>query len=240
MKNEALLRLARLRQSFRLDGYAAIGDFHDGIFECDHVSPWTKSGGNVDAEIMVVGQDWSSSDALAKGPPSLARAKLGFNPLLLTNTNLDDLLQRHFGLTRAECYLTNLFPYIKPGNASAPIPLKDLVVCAKKFTLQEIRIVSPVSDLSGEQVIERMRRFQPDEDLLAFFISVDPEQREEIRRLCKDAGAFAATPSGEDLTRILLGNEPIRAFEQVIAAQVRAIRISAYQRGGGGSHSPCW
>ena len=45
-------RPPRMRQSFRLDGYAYIGDFHGGIFECDHVSPWTKSGCNVDAEIV--------------------------------------------------------------------------------------------------------------------------------------------------------------------------------------------
>ncbi len=143
MKTEALLQLARLRQSARLDGYASIGDFHDGIFECDHVSPWTKSGCNVDAEIMIVGQDWSSSDALGRDPPDLHSAALGFSPKFPTNSNLDDLLERHFGLNRAECYLTNLFPFIKPGNASTGIPLKDLVVSAQRFTLSEVQIVSP-------------------------------------------------------------------------------------------------
>lgn len=143
MKTEALLQLARLRQSTRLDGYASIGDFHDGIFECDHVSPWTKSGGNVDAEILVVGQDWSSSDALGSDPPDLHSATLGFSPKFPTNRNLDDLLERHFGLDRAECYLTNLFPFIKSGSASAAIPLKDLVASARRFTLPEVRIVSP-------------------------------------------------------------------------------------------------
>jgi hypothetical protein len=76
MKTEALLQLARLRQSTRFDGYASIGDFHNGIFECEHVSPWTKSGCNVDAEIMIVGQDWSSSDALDRDPPDLHSAAL--------------------------------------------------------------------------------------------------------------------------------------------------------------------
>ena len=76
MKTEALLRLARLRQSSRLDGSAAIGDFHDGIFESDHVSPWTKSGCNVDAKIMVVGQDWLSSEVLEIEPPNLSVAEL--------------------------------------------------------------------------------------------------------------------------------------------------------------------
>ena len=143
MKTEALLQLARLRQSTRLDGYASISDFHDGIFECDHVSPWTKSGCNVDAEIMIIGQDWSSSDALGRDPPDLHSAALGFSPKFPTNRNLDNLLERHFHLNRKECYLTNLFPFIKLGKASAGIPLKHLVASAQRFTLPEVRIVSP-------------------------------------------------------------------------------------------------
>lgn len=143
MKNEALVHLARQRQSSRLDGYAAVGDFHGGIYECDHVSPWTKSGCNVDAAIMIVGQDWSSSDALGGETPNLHSAEFGFSPKFPTNANLDGLLERHFGLKRSECYLTNLFPYIKQGQASANIPLKDLVACAKRFTLTEIEIVAP-------------------------------------------------------------------------------------------------
>jgi len=143
MKTEALLLVARLRQATRLDGYASVGDFHDAMFECDHVSPWTKSGSNVDADIMIIGQDWSSSDVLGGDPPDLEVAELGFDPKFPTNRNLDDLLERHFGLKRAECYLTNLFPFIKSGNASGAIPLKDLVVSARRFTLPEIRIVCP-------------------------------------------------------------------------------------------------
>jgi restriction system protein len=143
MKVEALLKLARLRQSTRRNGYDCIGAFHDGLFECDHVSPWTKSGHNVDAEIMVVGQDWSSQDVLARDPPDLEVARLGFDARFPTNANLDDLLKRHFGLARGACYLTNLFPFIKGGRANAAIPMKDLVWAAETFTLPEIRIVSP-------------------------------------------------------------------------------------------------
>lgn len=80
-KAAALLQLARKRQSSHLDDYACIGDFHDGIYECDHVSPWTKSGCNLDAEVMVVGQDWSSADVLeGNGRPDPVRARLGYDP----------------------------------------------------------------------------------------------------------------------------------------------------------------
>ena len=143
MKTQRLSKLVNKRQTMRLDDYDCIGDFHDGVFECDFVSPITKSGHNVDAEVMVVLQDWSSSDVLGKTPPDLDGSKFGYTPSLPTNKNLDALLDRHFGLVRAECYLTNLFPFVKAGGISASIPMKDLVTCAQKFTIPEIQIVAP-------------------------------------------------------------------------------------------------
>lgn len=142
-KKAALLDLAKRRQSTRLDGYASIGDFHDGFYECDHVSPWTKSGCNVNADVMVVGQDWSDDKVLAADPPKQFVAENGFDPSFPTNRNLDKLLLKHFSLTREECYLTNLFVFIKSGNASNALSLPDMEWSAREFTLPEIRVVSP-------------------------------------------------------------------------------------------------
>lgn len=142
-KPESLLDLARLRQATRLEGYACIADFHNGIYECDHVSPFTKSGGNVDADVMIVAQDWSSSNSLSADPPNRDSVELGYSRRLPTNRNLDDLLDRHFALTRDACYLTNLFPFVKQGGMSAGIKRKDLIYSAKTFTLPEINIVQP-------------------------------------------------------------------------------------------------
>lgn len=142
-KRRRLRELAETCRSMRLDGYGCIGDFHNGIYECDHVSPWTRSGDNVNAEIMVVGQDWSSADRLCNPTPDMDAANLGYTPNLPTNRNLDDLLWRHFGKRREDCYLTNLFPFVKPGGMSKNIAMKDLQVCAQQFTVEEIRIVNP-------------------------------------------------------------------------------------------------
>lgn len=136
-----LLELANHRKSTQRDGYARLGDFHGGIYECDYVSPWTKSGSNVDAHVMVIGQDWASVNMLAKLPKDVA--ELGYDPKLLTNRNLDDLLKRHLGLRRADCYLTNLFVLIKPGDASANIRFADLVWSAQNFTKLQIEVISP-------------------------------------------------------------------------------------------------
>lgn len=141
-KEPALRRLAAVRKAVRRDGYRCLHEFHGGLYECDHISPWTKSGKNSDAAVMVIGQDWSSADVLAR-EPDLRIAEYGFDCNFPTNRNLDELLKYHFGLERADCYLTNLFPFIKPGGASAHIRMADLVWSAREFTLPEIRIVSP-------------------------------------------------------------------------------------------------
>lgn len=142
-KTRALLALAKKRKATRLKAYDCIGDFHGGRYECNHVSPWTKSGHNVDADVMVIGQDWVGSDVLERDLPDDHVLKYGFDPKFPTNSNLNKLLKHHFGLSREDCYLTNLFAFIKPGHASANIPLVYLTESARKFTLEEIRIVSP-------------------------------------------------------------------------------------------------
>lgn len=91
---------------------------------------------------MVVAQDWSSADVLARPPDSFV-AERGFDPTFPTNRQLDKLLLRHFGMTRDQCYLTNLFPFIKSGGASASIPFRMLVNSARLFTMREIEIVAP-------------------------------------------------------------------------------------------------
>ncbi len=142
-KAKALLRLVEQRRSASRDGYACLADFQNGIFECDYITPWSKSGHNLNASVMIIGQDWVSGDVLSRYPRDSEVAIQGFDPKFPTNSNLNRLLEKHFGLTRAECYLTNLFVLIKRGNASASIRLADLVWSAKQFTLKEIEIVSP-------------------------------------------------------------------------------------------------
>jgi uracil-DNA glycosylase len=122
--------------------YQHIGEFHGGVFECEHVSPWTLSGSNVDACYMVVGQDWSSSKQLEKCPPNTHIINHGFDPKFISNGVLDLLLEKHFRVSRRECYLTNLFPFIKKGNAGAAIPMPHLEWCATNFLLPQIEIVA--------------------------------------------------------------------------------------------------
>jgi len=141
-KHEALLELAHRRQADRLDGYANVGDFHAGGYEADYVSPWSISAHNTDSPILLVAQDWASVNFLA-GPFQPEIAKLGHDPRLMTNRNLESLLQRRLGRGFADVYATNLFPFIKPGGMSARIPQRHMSYAAESYLLPQIDILCP-------------------------------------------------------------------------------------------------
>lgn len=141
-KQDRLLALAKLRQQAVWPGYRGIADLRDGVYDCDYVSPYTKSAHNVDDEVMVLLQDWSGSDALS-GPLDVGARDLGYTPTEATNRNLQRLLRDTSGLSLADTYATNLFPFVKPGGMSESIPDRNLVRAAREFALPQIEIVAP-------------------------------------------------------------------------------------------------
>jgi restriction system protein len=141
-KYAQLLQLARRRQLSRWESYNCIGDYHRGVYECDFVSPYTRSAGNVDAALMVFLQDWASDDVLS-GLVLPARFTVGHDPRRRTNQRLCELLRQHFGLALEEVYATNVFPFVKAGSVSASIRKQDLVRAAREFALPQIKIVRP-------------------------------------------------------------------------------------------------
>jgi restriction system protein len=141
-KHAELLALARKRQAMHWDGYNGIGVYQGGIYECDFVSPYTKTAGNVDSEVMVILQDWSSHDRL-NGPVDQDSVDYGLTRNLPTNVNLIRLLHNHFGVRLTDIYATNLFPFIKAGSTSRYIPPRDLQRAAREFALPQIKIVKP-------------------------------------------------------------------------------------------------
>ena len=64
-KKSRLLALAKKRQQAKREGYKNIGDYHSGRYECDFVSPYTKTASNVDSPLLIMLQDWASDDFLS-------------------------------------------------------------------------------------------------------------------------------------------------------------------------------
>ncbi len=85
------------------------------------MSPYTKTAGNVDARIFVLLQDWSSNDRL-RGPIDCDAVEFGYMRSLPTNKKLEELLLTHFWECLRSVYATNLFPFVKMGSLSKPIP----------------------------------------------------------------------------------------------------------------------
>ena len=150
-KCEALAALARKRRKTKWTGFPNqfrdISSYHNGAYDCDHVSPYTKGADNVNSKIVVLLQDWSSDKFLAKLNPQSDTGKeviaIGRKDSLPTNKNLGRLLKEHFSLSLNEVYATNLFPFIKQGNLSAPVERELLVKAARQFALPQVQIVKP-------------------------------------------------------------------------------------------------
>ncbi|MDX2425670.1 MAG: hypothetical protein QNK15_05385 [Cycloclasticus sp.] len=143
-KELQLLALAKHRQENVYEGYKNISDpaFAEGAYECDYVSPYSKSAHNVNADVFIALQDWSSEDNL-KGTICEETNRFGYTPSVGTNKNLVRLLKEHLNLNLKETYTTNLFPFIKPERMSAEIKVKDLRKAALDYTIPMIKIIKP-------------------------------------------------------------------------------------------------
>lgn len=158
-KRDELLRLAKRRKSHPVPPpHRNLSCFHNGYYECDHVSPWSISACNVDAELMLIGQDWASSEVLQKAPDE-ERRRLGQEWSSQTNQNLRGFLTQ-IGMQFSDTYATNVFPFIKPGKKNAPIrPADFLEKCARTYALREIEIVSPSMVIClGKLTFDAVRR----------------------------------------------------------------------------------
>lgn len=145
-KLEDLKRLALLRKSDQLSGYINPADIFDGKYDAGFfVSPFTRSASNLNAEIMLIAQDWASVESLSKLDRQTSEELIfkGYSEHLPTNRRLRFLLKEYLNVDFSDTYATNLFVFIKHGSISAKIKTSDLVYSAEKFTLREISIVKP-------------------------------------------------------------------------------------------------
>ncbi len=141
-KLSALKKLGEVRRASKVpDGYFALGYFHNGYYECDFVSPWTKCAQNVDSKLMLVGQDWASEDYMSREPRPLVR-DLGFDSAFDTNPNIDSLLKL-FNMKFSDTFATNAFAYIKPGKSDSKIEPPILKQSVDRFLIPQLDIVQP-------------------------------------------------------------------------------------------------
>ena len=98
---------------------------------------------------MVIGQDWASEQFLThpryNTPERIeGRQRAGQDEYLPTNRRLKALLQQHFGMSFSQTYATDVSVFIKPGNMTGNVPMSDMLYCAEKYTLPQMKAVRPV------------------------------------------------------------------------------------------------
>ena len=69
------------------------------------------------------------------------------------------MLQRHFNISFAQTYATDVLVFIKPGHMTGNVPMKDMLYCAKTYTLPQIKAVQPIMAIClGAKTFNSLRR----------------------------------------------------------------------------------
>lgn len=109
-----------------------------------HIGAWTQWQGNLDANLMVVGQDWGGTDYYNEHHGQDEDT----NP---TNKRLRDLLASigiHIGLPRQQpqgdvLFFTNAILCLRPGRLTGTIKPHWFNNCSKQFLRPQVELVNP-------------------------------------------------------------------------------------------------
>ena len=113
-------------------------------YDSTQIGPWSRWQGNLEAELMIVGQDWGTTTYFLKWE-GIDQCK--GNP---TNDNLRRLL-RSIGIDigppgvdqEGQIFLTNVILCLKEGTLQAPVKEMWATRCGEKFLRPLIEIVEP-------------------------------------------------------------------------------------------------
>lgn len=116
-----------------------------GKFDTNHIGPWTKWQGNINAQLMVVGQDWGDVRYFVNNQGRESAS----NP---TNKNLVRLLES-IGISilpvsnplgySGEVFLTNAILCLKDGGLQGPVKREWFGNCGAAFLRPLIELVNP-------------------------------------------------------------------------------------------------
>ncbi|OSI80340.1 hypothetical protein BSZ22_00970 [Bradyrhizobium canariense] len=174
---------------------------------------------------MIIGQDWASEKFLREPkyntPERIsAREAAGQDEYLPTNRRLKSLLRNHFSMDFAQTYATDVLVFIKPGTMSGNVPMKDMVYCAERYTLPQIRVVKPSMAIClGAKTFNSLRRAMGMADLKlsdawsSFGHSVDRCTGTEIYGVPHTGGLGHANAGGMEKVNQVWGRLAVRFAE---------------------------
>jgi DNA polymerase len=209
-KRERYAALVSDRKLCRLcEGLRNPADANLAAFDSDEIGPWTRLHGDLDAELMVIGQDW--------GDIRYYNANHGLDDLRNPTMRTLELLLRGIGLDislaayetgQRRVFLTNAILCLKDGGLQAPVVRQWFDNCGSNFLRRQIEIVSPrVAVTLGQRAYEAV--------LGAFGLKVGPFRRavedQEGTRLPNGSRVLAVYHCGQ---RILNTHRQIEQQQQ--------------------------
>ena len=118
-----------------------------GVFDSDHIGPWSRWQANLDARLLVIGQDWGDTRYFVDHQ--------GFDtPENPTNRHLKELLES-IGIaiqapshtdTVGEIFLTNAILCLKKGGLQARVETEWFENCGKRY-------LRPLIDLIASEIV---------------------------------------------------------------------------------------
>ena len=115
-----------------------------GKFDGNEIGPWTRWNGDLNAQLLVVGQDWGSKATFIK-QVGLDRADSDTNEMLvylLASVGID-VKSAPNPRTNSGVFQTNAALCLKEGNDSSPVKDQWFKNCGQAFLRRQIDLVQP-------------------------------------------------------------------------------------------------
>lgn len=117
-----------------------------GIFDSDHIGPYSRWQGNLDARLVVVAQDFADVDTFRRvqGWPG-ERVQTNLTLVKLLEAAGIDVLPPRMGVSDDRVFFTNAVLCLKAGNMQAAVPKKYFHTCGERFLRPIIELVAPAA-----------------------------------------------------------------------------------------------
>jgi DNA polymerase len=117
----------------------------DGRYDADEIGPWSRWQGNLDADLMLVGQDWGDTGSFERqnGLDSVTSATNRVLRELLASVGIDVGLPPGAEGDRGRIFLTNAVLCLKEGGAQAAVQPEWFQNCGGRFLRPLIELVRP-------------------------------------------------------------------------------------------------
>lgn len=113
-------------------------------FDSEHIGPWTRLHGDLDAALMVVGQDWGDLRYYEanRGLDKLNNPTMVALASLLASIGFDVPMDR-YGQGNSGVFLTNAVLCLKAGGLQGSVRRSWFLECAQRFLRRQVEIVRP-------------------------------------------------------------------------------------------------